>query len=111
MGGKLPIHFAVEKRPLDVVKVLLDYGADVNATVEGDWGGSGNTAICFAVYNDDPSMTSLLIENGASVKIYDAAGRSLRDVATELAGKEVQELINVELERRKGRMKDGINGT
>lgn len=60
-----PLHIAVEENQLDLVKTLIEYGADIN-----DVSDSGNTPLHIAVDNSKNNKTSekiahFLLENGA----------------------------------------------
>ena len=55
-----PLHFAVEKGFLNVIEVLLDKGADINAF--GMW-----TPLHYAVAHGQHGVISLLLEGGADI--------------------------------------------
>lgn len=56
------IHYAVSSGNIASVKVLIENGADVNATIQKEiW----RTPLHIAVENPDPLLTRLLIEHGA----------------------------------------------
>ena len=57
--------------PMDAIPLLLDAGADVNATA-----GNGQTPLLIAAEVDSLKAAQLLIERGAAVNIQDATGRS-----------------------------------
>ena len=59
----------------DIVKLLLDNGADVNAD-------SKNPAICRAAANASPNIVNLLIKNGADVNAKDKDGNNTVIAAT-----------------------------
>jgi hypothetical protein len=60
--GNTPLHSAACYGDLEMVQVLLEYGADVNAQ-----NGYCDTPLIYASmgYRDDPGVTRLLIERGA----------------------------------------------
>ena len=58
-----PITAAARRRDLEMVKLLLDHGADPNLPEEGAPVG---VALWTAVYLDQPEMVNLLLEHGAN---------------------------------------------
>lgn len=58
--GRTPLHVAVEKKNMTLVKVLLSIGVDINSKE-----GCGATALSLAVINADAAMCQLLLENFA----------------------------------------------
>lgn len=65
--GRTPLHVAVERRATDVVKLLLERGADVDARRH-----RGDTPLCWA---RDADMADRLLRHGADVNAADATGR------------------------------------
>ena len=63
-----PLHFAAHRGYLNIVKLLLDAGADVNAQ-EGNY--SQSTALHWAATGGHLEVTKLLVENGANLEIKD----------------------------------------
>ncbi|XP_043472513.1 ankyrin-2-like [Leptopilina heterotoma] len=69
-----PLHFAVEIGNVEIVKILLEKGAIVNAT-----NNELNTPLHIAVskgINPSESVIQLLLENGADLKICNEFGRT-----------------------------------
>src|SRR5207237_271496 len=62
----LPLNIAVGKDNADMVKLLLDHGAKVNAK-----NSKGDTALVAAIEDDLPKMVELLLRKGASPHIRD----------------------------------------
>ena len=58
--GTHPVHFSAYNGYVDITKLLLQNGADVN--IPNKW---GITPLHFAAYRDNASMIKFLIENGA----------------------------------------------
>jgi len=59
--GELPIHHAIKYRQIDVLKFLIEAGADVDAKVAR----TGDTPLHYAVMTGDESSVSLLLSSGA----------------------------------------------
>lgn len=69
--GKTPLHEATENHKLDIVEVLLDCGADVNAVSNGDY-----TALHIAATNGDTGIINLLLSRNADIRKLDEFQRS-----------------------------------
>ncbi len=67
----VPLHSAAFNGRLDVVKVLLQHGADINRTGVG-----GETALHRAAFRQKLDMVKLLVEQGANVNIASRQGRA-----------------------------------
>lgn len=63
--GLSPLHLAVYKRKLDIVKLMIDHGIDVNFSTGYQW--SCNPAIHTAIKYGDQEMVELLIRSGANL--------------------------------------------
>ena len=74
--GKTLLHEAVESRRLDIVKVLLDKGADVNAVSNAN-----DTALHIAATNGDTDIINLLLSRNADIKKLDGIQRSPMETA------------------------------
>jgi ankyrin repeat protein len=75
-AGSLPLEGAVFGGRTEVVKLLLDRGADVNA-VDANPGGDGATALHCATRSDAKSaaeIVGLLLGSGAAVNVQDQGG-------------------------------------
>jgi len=59
------LQHAVQKHQIDAVQVLLEWGADPDATQAG----TINTPLFIAAYDKDPTMARLLIDAGADVNL------------------------------------------
>jgi ankyrin repeat protein len=69
--GRTPLHWACRGVHLDVVKFLVDKGADVNAEEYG-----GNTALHHAAMNNAANAVALLIKKGADLENIEDYGRT-----------------------------------
>lgn len=66
------------KRAIDMVNILLDKGARVNAV---DTGFHGGTALSEAVVNGNKDLVALLLQRGANKEIRNKYGKSLSQLA------------------------------
>lgn len=73
-----PLHAALAGRRADVVKILVDAGADVNARQHGGW-----VPLHSAAANGDRAMVDLLIARGADRNAVNDAGVSAAAFARE----------------------------
>ena len=83
-----PLMYAVEKSNLEIVKILLDNGADVNA--KDDY---VNTALILAVYGENIEKIQLLLSAGADVNIKNRNGETILMTAIEKNNTEIVELL------------------
>lgn len=74
------LHLAVESNSLEMVKLLLDYGADINRP---GW----NTCLMIAYYNNHRKMFDYLLERGADPAAKDFTGDNFYQYA-ERSGRE-----------------------
>ena len=71
-----PLHAAVAGRKANVVQVLLDRGAEVNALQEGGW-----TALHGAAQSGDRVMVEMLLAHGANASARAGNNQSALDLA------------------------------
>lgn len=72
--GSTPLHCAVWKGHQQVVALLLEAGADVNAQNENDhW---GTTPLHAAAHANQGAIAQLLLDHGADVQATDREGRT-----------------------------------
>jgi ankyrin repeat protein len=68
-GELAPLLFAAREGQLEIGRLLLDAGADINARA-----GDGKDALGLAVFNGNYAFAALLVEAGANVNQADAEG-------------------------------------
>ena len=64
--SQTPLMYAVARNDIEMVKVLLELGADVNAESETGW-----TAVMFAIYYGWLEMAEFLVKSGADLEARD----------------------------------------
>lgn len=80
--GKTPIFVALPstntRQAVEVLRLLLDAGANTNVTYDGD----GNTLLHFAVFHSAPAtVVKVLCDNGADCHAVNRAGRTPEQLA------------------------------
>ncbi len=83
-----PIHSAAAGRKLDIVRRLLDRGADVNATQVAGW-----RLIHHAAQQGNREFVDLLIEHGAEVNVTNDRGQTPADIARGLRHEDLAEYL------------------
>ena len=85
--GGTPLMYACAVRKsefgidnVDIVRLLLDHGADVNHKFTNNDGGNG-TALHYATHNGYNETVKLLIERGANLHVKDSGNRTPLDDA------------------------------
>lgn len=86
--GNTPLIVAAGWGNVDAVRLLLDAGADINATGE-----DGDTALHRAVAIEALDVVQMLIDRGASVEMADAYGETPRDFAEDAKDLRLRELL------------------
>lgn len=72
--GSTPLHCACWKGHVEVVRVLLDAGADINAKNQNDH--YGDTALHAAAHGNQKDVVEILIKRGANVNSKNKIGRT-----------------------------------
>lgn len=96
-GGYTPLHAAAADGHLDLVKLFVELGGDVNA--EEDFGTRG-TPLEYCLKNDDPDLVGYLLEHGADPNHGRTVFRALTgDKKNSLAMVQLLEKHGVDLHR------------
>lgn len=85
------LHGAVARRDVEIVKMLLERGANPNATQE-----RGFVPLHDAAANGNLALVQLLVKHGARVDAKADDGKTPGDMATERGHKEVAEWLDVQ---------------
>ena len=97
-SGYTPLHYASRSGHVEVMRALIQAGADVNARIRA----SQATPLHRAAYCGHAQAVELLIESGAEVDGRDADGKSAVDKAREQGHWEVVErLLLLSVQQRK----------
>jgi len=76
---KTPLHLAAWKGSIECIRLLLDYGADINNYSKGT-GNYGKTAIFYSITQCRDEVALLLIDRGAHVKVVNSKGQTPRSL-------------------------------
>ena len=82
------LHGAVARRGVEIVKMLLEAGADPNARQE-----RGFVPLHVAAANGNAALVELLLKHGACADAKTDDGKAARDMATERGHKELAERL------------------
>jgi ankyrin repeat protein len=87
--GNTPLHYACEGGNLEVVKFLIDSGADVSVA-----GNDGNTPLHYACEGGNLEVVKFLIDSGADVSALDKYGYSPLELLTSEHREEIEEYVS-----------------
>jgi ankyrin repeat protein len=95
--GDIPIRYAIQGNFVDLLKFLIDNGADVNLVEHV----RGNTPLFYTTNVTDPRIIRLLLKNGADVNHRNDNGLTPLDINPRLAqlNREVQAEQNFEVRK------------
>jgi ankyrin repeat protein len=94
-GGMTPLLYAARDGRADVVRMLLDAGADINQRDANEI-----TPLIFAITNNHPDVARLLIDRGADINAVDWYGRTPLWAAVETRNMDVDNATFVRRRRR-----------
>ncbi|XP_057329967.1 putative ankyrin repeat protein RF_0381 [Microplitis mediator] len=81
LDGMTALHVAAKGDNFEMVELLLDHGADVNAHCLDQR--NGYTALHYAVMNANIEMVNLLLDRGANVDVKSSNGKAILHLAVE----------------------------
>ncbi len=84
----MPLHAGAAGRNVKVIKLLIDFGAAVNARQHGGW-----TALHAASQNGDAAIAQLLLENGADAGIRADNNQGAFDLALSRGHQAIVDLL------------------
>jgi ankyrin repeat protein len=73
-GDRWPLHHAAGRGRVEIMTMLLDVGADINAVDKSD---RSRTACHVAIFENQFDALELLVERGANLGVVDSYGHSL----------------------------------
>ena len=82
----MPLHWACDRGNTEIAKLLIEYGADVNAI------GIGTSPLHWACHRGNTEMAKLLIEHGADVNASEY-GRTQLHRAIDMCEREIVKLL------------------
>jgi hypothetical protein len=87
-NGRRPLNWAAFYNHVEVIEVLLEYGADINGTNL-----TGFTPVHHAAENNSSRSASILVEAGADADIPNRRGKKPLDTAREKGHEELVRLL------------------
>eukprot|EP00052_Salpingoeca_macrocollata_P025256 m.229603 g.229603 ORF g.229603 m.229603 type:complete len:1208 (-) comp22401_c4_seq2:48-3671(-) len=103
--GETALHLATVKNQFELVRLLVQHGADVNAKAVGEFfqlrntgkkdGGVyfGSSPLCFAVCSKNRDMVAYLLDHGADIRDKDLEGNTALHIAVLYDLPEVYDLL------------------
>jgi ankyrin repeat protein len=92
--GQYPIHSAARSSRLDVVKLLIEKGVDVNVkTASNQYIPFTETALHIAARQNDLAIVKALIEHGGNIDAEDWQGQTVLEAALESKSNDVVDYL------------------
>ena len=91
VNGCTPLHIAIMNQNINLVKLLLKYGADGNSKQYNDIG--ERTPLHYAVQKNNYELTAILLDNGANPTLGDKRGLSVLHYAARFGFMEIVKLL------------------
>ncbi|MEO7725711.1 MAG: ankyrin repeat domain-containing protein, partial [Burkholderiales bacterium] len=92
--GWTPLMYAASGGHLNVARLLISNGAQVNATAE-----NGNTPLMMAAREGHAAVVSLLLASGADAGLQTASGATAASIAQERKHPQILDLIAKHVQR------------
>jgi ankyrin repeat protein len=83
-----PIHSAVAGRYADVVRFLVEHGAEVNVRQHGGW-----TPLQAAALHGDRALVQLLLDHGADPHVRSDDGKTAADLAASTGHNDIAAML------------------
>ena len=91
-GGMTPLHIATIINNIDMVKLLLSEGSNINAIDE-----TSSTALHRAVASENYEITKILLENGANKNLTNRYGLTPSDISAKKNNQMITRLLDSEI--------------
>ncbi|AWM14758.1 ankyrin repeat domain-containing protein [Flavobacterium sediminis] len=95
MYDSKPLCAAISKGDLEAVKIMIEYGADVNETTT-----RGMTPLMYAAMYNNTGIMNLLIEKGADLEKEDYQGLTALDHAKRSNSNEAAQLLTKAMKKK-----------
>ncbi len=104
--GWTPLHYAATNGHDDIVKILLDHSAYIDAGSP-----NGTTPLMMAARGGHLSTCKLLLDQGADLRVKNQIGMTAVDFARKYNEKDVAEGLQARLDAMQGAAQSGANGS
>lgn len=94
LNGATALHLAVHYQHLEIVELLIDAGANVNARTKTNW-----TPLHFAAHNGDREIAETLLLNGAKTNILSDTKKTSLLIAIEKKNEDVASILLIAIDQ------------